>query len=76
MLKSEKAPDFMMVAMGIVPIFCFLGAMIVVCESYLYTGVGFQENVRHGWLIAYALASVGVALWIGLWRWLKVEPGE
>ena len=37
---------------------------------------GLDPSQKGGLVIAYALASAGLAIWIGLWRWLKVEPEE
>lgn len=76
MLKSEKAQNALIIVLAIASGFCFLGVVGVWRAAFHdhsgFAQAGFEAN-RPGLLLAYALASVGVALLIGICRMIKAE---
>lgn len=76
MLKSEKVGRALMVVMIFGSMLCFVGALCAwaMAGNDLYFHEAEADvRERDSLMVVYVLASVGVALWIGIWRMVKAD---
>jgi hypothetical protein len=75
MSNNSTARGILMSVMLVVSIVCLAAASLNICvafhDPYFYTDAEFEARKREAFVQSYALASVAIALLVGLYRMIR-----